>query len=238
LRLALAQAWLFLVAAELIASSMGLGFLLTDSQNNGRTDRLILAIILLALLGKITDTVLGFAEKRAIARWSENRLRFIMSYPAAKIGSMIISSTAIATQRSTAIKQLAPALSVTTPVLGVVDFDVLDQLIEQLGEAYPEPWLHHMVGVDTVRLPGVLEHFRARGFGAQTRSAAELQIANQTGFQLHELLHSAGVNSLVLLNQLVHAGMNLSIDNFVELSRVDELIEDPKELTAKFGLRV
>ena len=70
LRLALAQAWLFLVAAELIASSMGLGFLLTDSQNNGRTDRLILAIVLLALLGKITDTVLGLAEKRAIARWS------------------------------------------------------------------------------------------------------------------------------------------------------------------------
>src|SRR5699024_11044501 len=70
LHLALAQTWLFLVAAELIASSMGLGFLLTDSQNNGRTDRLILAIILLALLGKITDTVLSLAEKHAIARWS------------------------------------------------------------------------------------------------------------------------------------------------------------------------
>lgn len=70
LRLALAQAWLFLVAAELIASSMGLGFLLTDSQNNGRTDRLILAIILLAVLGKITDSLLGLAETRAIARWS------------------------------------------------------------------------------------------------------------------------------------------------------------------------
>ncbi|MDN6172259.1 MAG: ABC transporter permease, partial [Yaniella sp.] len=47
-----------------------LGFLLTDSQNNGRTDRLILAIILLAILGKITDTLLGLAEKRAIARWT------------------------------------------------------------------------------------------------------------------------------------------------------------------------
>jgi sulfonate transport system permease protein len=45
LRLALAQTWLFLVAAELIASSMGLGFLLTDSQNNGRTDRLLLSIL-------------------------------------------------------------------------------------------------------------------------------------------------------------------------------------------------
>ncbi len=70
LRLALAQSWLFLVAAELIASSMGLGFLLMDSQNNGRIDRLFLAIILLALLGKITDALLGFAERKAIKRWA------------------------------------------------------------------------------------------------------------------------------------------------------------------------
>ena len=34
LRLALAQAWLFLVAAELLGASMGLGYLLTDSLNN------------------------------------------------------------------------------------------------------------------------------------------------------------------------------------------------------------
>lgn len=70
LRLALAQAWLFLVAAELIASSMGLGFLLTDSQNNGRTDRLLLAIILLAVMGKITDAILGVIERKAVARWA------------------------------------------------------------------------------------------------------------------------------------------------------------------------
>lgn len=70
LRLALAQAWLFLVAAELIASSMGLGFLLTDSQNNGRTDRLLLAIVLLAVLGKATDALLGLAEKWAVRKWS------------------------------------------------------------------------------------------------------------------------------------------------------------------------
>ncbi|MGO4301470.1 ABC transporter permease [Leifsonia sp. RAF41] len=69
LRLALAQAWLFLVAAELIASSMGLGFLLSDSQNNGRTDRLFLAIILLAILGKITDSLVGVFEKWAARRW-------------------------------------------------------------------------------------------------------------------------------------------------------------------------
>lgn len=70
LRLALAQSWLFLVAAELIASSMGLGFLLTDSQNNGRLDRLILAIILLAIIGKLTDTLLGLVERWAERRWT------------------------------------------------------------------------------------------------------------------------------------------------------------------------
>jgi sulfonate transport system permease protein len=70
LRLALAQSWMFLVAAELIASSSGLGFLLMDSQNNGRVDRILLAIILLAVLGKATDALIGLFEKWASRRWA------------------------------------------------------------------------------------------------------------------------------------------------------------------------
>jgi len=70
LRLALAQAWLFLVAAELLASSMGLGFLLTDSANNGRTDRIFLAILLLAILGKTSDALVGLGERALLKRWS------------------------------------------------------------------------------------------------------------------------------------------------------------------------
>ncbi len=66
LRLGLAQGWLFLVAAELIASSMGLGFLLTDSQNTGRTDILLMAILLLAALGKVCDVILGLVERRVL----------------------------------------------------------------------------------------------------------------------------------------------------------------------------
>jgi sulfonate transport system permease protein len=69
LRLALAQSWLFLVAAELIASSMGLGYLLTESANNGRVDRILLAIVLLAVLGKGTDAIIGLVEKRLLRRF-------------------------------------------------------------------------------------------------------------------------------------------------------------------------
>jgi sulfonate transport system permease protein len=68
MRLGLAQAWLFLVAAELIASSMGLGFLLIDSQNTSRVDRLLVAILLLAVLGKVSDILLARAERWVVAR--------------------------------------------------------------------------------------------------------------------------------------------------------------------------
>lgn len=70
LRLALAQSWLFLVAAELIAASMGLGFLLTESQSNGRVDRILLVIVLLAVLGTLSDALISLVQRRLLKRWS------------------------------------------------------------------------------------------------------------------------------------------------------------------------
>ena len=70
LRLGLAQGWLFLVAAELIAASRGLGFLLIDSQNTGRADVIVLSIVILALLGKGSDALLQLLERRLL-RWTD-----------------------------------------------------------------------------------------------------------------------------------------------------------------------
>jgi len=69
LRLALSQSWLFLVAAELLGAAMGLGFLLVESQQNGRIDRLFLTILLLAVLGIVTDMVVGVLERYLLKRW-------------------------------------------------------------------------------------------------------------------------------------------------------------------------
>lgn len=46
----------------------GLGFLLIDSQNTGRTDVMLLAIVLLAALGKLSDAALGVVERRMMRR--------------------------------------------------------------------------------------------------------------------------------------------------------------------------
>ena len=39
-------------------------------EHNGRVDRILLAIILLALLGKLTDSILGLFERWAVRRWA------------------------------------------------------------------------------------------------------------------------------------------------------------------------
>ncbi|MFZ8757341.1 ABC transporter permease [Microbacterium sp. HMH0099] len=70
LRLAMAQAWLFLVASELLGAAMGLGFLLTLSQQNGRVDRILLTIALLALLGALSNALLSLVERRLLRRWT------------------------------------------------------------------------------------------------------------------------------------------------------------------------
>lgn len=69
LRLSLSQAWLFLVAAEIIGASLGLGSLLVDAGTSARVDIMFLAIILLAILGRITDAIVGLAEWLLLKRW-------------------------------------------------------------------------------------------------------------------------------------------------------------------------
>ena len=67
LRNGLSLAWMFMVAAELIAATRGLGYLLTDGREMGRADIVLAAIVLLALLGKVTDTGMAWLERRLLA---------------------------------------------------------------------------------------------------------------------------------------------------------------------------
>ena len=70
LRLGLSQAWLFVVVAELFGASRGLGFRLTDSQNLSRVDLMLVALLCLAILGKLSDMVLRAIEDRVL-RWRD-----------------------------------------------------------------------------------------------------------------------------------------------------------------------
>ncbi|RMN25116.1 Binding-protein dependent transport system inner membrane protein [Pseudomonas coronafaciens pv. zizaniae] len=67
LRSGMSLAWMFLVAAELIAATKGLGYLLSDGRETSRPDIVLAAIIVLATLGKLSDSVLAGLEKRFLA---------------------------------------------------------------------------------------------------------------------------------------------------------------------------
>ncbi|HEY8648223.1 MAG TPA: ABC transporter permease [Candidatus Limnocylindria bacterium] len=70
LRLGLSQSWLFIVVAEFFGASAGLGFRLTDSQQSSRVDLMFVALISLAILGKVTDMLLYAVEDRTL-RWRD-----------------------------------------------------------------------------------------------------------------------------------------------------------------------
>jgi sulfonate transport system permease protein len=70
LRQSLGLAWMFVVAAEFMGATHGLGFLLIDGQTTGRPATLITSIMLFALCGKATDGCLAWISERTL-HWQD-----------------------------------------------------------------------------------------------------------------------------------------------------------------------
>ena len=62
LRAGLGLGWMFVVAAEFMGASEGLGYLLVDGQQLGKPDQILAAILTFAVLGKLTDGLLAAAS--------------------------------------------------------------------------------------------------------------------------------------------------------------------------------
>lgn len=70
LRSGLGLGFMFVVAAEIMGASEGLGYLLVDGQQLGRADTIIAAIISFAVLGKLADGLL-LALTRPFLAWQD-----------------------------------------------------------------------------------------------------------------------------------------------------------------------
>jgi sulfonate transport system permease protein len=71
LRGGLGLGWMFVVAAEYMGASEGVGYLLLDGQQTGRAAIIIAAIVLFAILGKSTDAILAAVGRRLIS-WQDS----------------------------------------------------------------------------------------------------------------------------------------------------------------------
>src|SRR5208282_2937099 len=66
LRSGLGLAWMFVVAAELLGASRGLGYLMIDGQMTGRAAIILASVILFAVCGKATDWMMSAAGRTVL----------------------------------------------------------------------------------------------------------------------------------------------------------------------------
>jgi sulfonate transport system permease protein len=74
LRSGLGLGWMFVVAAELLGASEGLGYLLVDGQQLGKPAQIVAAIVVFAVIGKATDWLLDRAAAPFL-RWEDRFAR-------------------------------------------------------------------------------------------------------------------------------------------------------------------
>ncbi|GIQ76261.1 ABC transporter permease [Bradyrhizobium sp. RD5-C2] len=70
LRVGLGLGWMFVVAAEFMGASEGLGYLLIDGQQLGKPAQILAAIVIFAILGKLTDWLIEVATA-PLLRWQD-----------------------------------------------------------------------------------------------------------------------------------------------------------------------
>jgi sulfonate transport system permease protein len=70
LRSGLGLGWMFVVAAELMGASEGLGYLLIDGQQLGKPAEIVAAIVAFAIVGKATDWLIALAAV-PLLRWED-----------------------------------------------------------------------------------------------------------------------------------------------------------------------
>jgi sulfonate transport system permease protein len=71
IRLSLGIAWLGLVVAELMGSSEGVGYMIMDARQFTQTDIVFVGIIIFALVGKLTDSLVRYLESKLL-KWRES----------------------------------------------------------------------------------------------------------------------------------------------------------------------
>lgn len=66
MRVALGSCWSCVVAAELVAASSGIGYMISNARNFGRMDIVIIGMISIGITGKAMDAILKYIEQKVL----------------------------------------------------------------------------------------------------------------------------------------------------------------------------
>lgn len=72
MRIGMGYSWRAIIGAEMIAASTGLGHMVLFAQEMSRTDKVIVGIFVIGIVGLVTDKIFGFAIKKLFKGNGEN----------------------------------------------------------------------------------------------------------------------------------------------------------------------
>lgn len=137
-----------------------------------------------------------------------------------------------------------PHLSDETPLVGLIDLDVLDVLFKDLEAAFAiSGTALHAVACKAAPLKGLLQRYAGMGAGCEVASKGELELALASGFSPDKIVFDSPAKTWSELRQAIELGVSMNIDNFDELSRVDQILSDREHLLTRedmpvIGLRI
>lgn len=125
------------------------------------------------------------------------------------------------------------------PLCGVIDLDTLDELMWSLQSAYPAdlPALH-TIAAKAITLRPVLARFAEAGFGCEVASPGELELALAAGFPPGRIVLDSPAKTSTEIARALELGVSFNIDNFEELTRVDEAIARVGRPRSVIGMRL
>ena len=110
-----------------------------------------------------------------------------------------------------------------TPIAAVIDLDDLRSTIGRLHGAFPEGWMHAFAAKANAAVP-VLKESRLLGMACEVASEGELDAALAAGFEPTRMIYDGPAKTMAELRRALRLGIDLNIDNFQELQRVEALM--------------
>lgn len=144
MRLALAQAWISLLAVELLASSEGIGYLMVWGRQLFMLDIVFVCIVVIALVGMLMDRGIRFVDRRLV-RWPQQAVAELtlprVTGLARALPWVLPAVLLIAWQWASASQVVdpnllpAPTTVVSALVQGVKDGSLVHAMLETLGRS-------------------------------------------------------------------------------------------------------
>ena len=72
MRIGMGYSWRAIIGAEMVAASTGLGHMILFSQQMSRTDKVIVGIFVIGIVGVLTDRIFGVVIRKLLKGNSEN----------------------------------------------------------------------------------------------------------------------------------------------------------------------